>query len=116
MTTALSHVYVATDMSDFGSEGFVKSRKLTHFGDVFKNIHDYIIAKSQGVTYSPAPHVVDRGVIALVDMNLVAHAQYLISAGRGTFQKWIGAKFLDNHRHDDKRLWSKITVCTEPEP
>ena len=101
-------------MGDYGSSSLVHYRKVKNLGEnALKNIHDYIIAKSQGVAYSPPPHVVDRGVISLVDMNLVAHAQYLISAGKGTFQKLMAAKFLEIHRHDDKRLWSKIIVCTQ---
>ena len=100
-------------MSDYGSGSFGRYEKDKNLGEnVFKNIHDYIITKSQGVVYSPPSHVVDRGVISLVDMNLIARAQYLITAGGGTFQEWIIARFLDIHRHDDKRSWSTITVCT----
>ena len=99
-------------MSDYGSGWLVRYRNKNNLKEnVFKNIHEYIITKSQGVVYSPPSHVIDRGVISLVDMNLVARAQYLITAGGWTFQEWIVARFLDIHRHDDKRSWSTITVC-----
>ena len=100
-------------MSDYGSGSFGRYEKEKNLEEnVFKNIHDHIIAKSQGVVYNPPSHVVDRGVISLVDMHLIARAQYLITAGRGTFQEWIIARFLDIHRHDSNRSWSTITVCS----
>ena len=110
-TTGLSHVYVATDMGDYGSAWLVRYRSLEHLDEnVFKDIHDHIIEKSKGAAYTPPSDTFDRGSIALVDMTLISRAQYLISAGTGTFQQWIGARFLQNHRND-KQSWSKITVC-----
>ena len=96
-------------MSDYGSGWLAHYGKVKKQSEHFKSIHNNIIAKSQGVSYNP-PHAVDRGVVAMVDINMVARAQYYISAGGGTFQEWITAKFLEFHRHD-KQLGSKITVC-----
>ena len=99
-------------MGDYVSGWLVRYRKKNNLKEnVFKNIHEYIIAKSQGVVYSPPSHVVDRGVISLVDMNVVARAQYLVTAGGWTFQEWITARLLDIHRYNDKRSRSTITVC-----
>ena len=99
-------------MGDYGSSWLIGYRKRKHLDEnVFKDIHDYIIQESQGVAYSPRSNELDRGTIALVDMTLISQAQYLISAGTGTFQAWVAAKFLANRRNDE-RLWSKITVCT----
>ena len=110
--TGLSGVYVATDMSDYGSTAIIAYRKSRNLDEnVFKDIHDYIIRESQGVAYRPSSDELDRGIIALVDITLISQARYLISAGTGTFQAWVAAKFLENH-HNDERLWSKITVCT----
>ncbi len=99
-------------MGDYGSGWLVGYRNRNHLDkNVFNDIQDHIVKKSQGVAYSPPSDELDRGVIALVDMTLISRAQYLISAGTGTFQAWVAAKFLQNHRND-KQLWSKITVCT----
>jgi hypothetical protein len=98
-------------MGDYGSSWLVQYRSKQKLDEnVFKDIHDFIIKMSKGAAYSPPPDTLDRGTIALVDMTLLSRAQYLISAGTGTFQQWIGARFLENHRND-KRSWSKITVC-----
>ena len=99
-------------MGDYGSRWLIRYRKKQNLGEnVFKDIHDYIVKKSKGVAYSPSTDELDRGVIALVDITLISRAQYLITAGKGTFPEWIAARFLANHRND-KHAWSKITICT----
>ena len=98
-------------MGKFGSGWLVRYRKEKKLNEnVFNDLIDYIISESKGISFIPSSDSLDRGVIALTEMNLVGRARYLIIAGTGTFQKWISAKFLDNQRyHHDE--WSKITVC-----
>ena len=95
--TGLSRVFVATDMGDYGSHWLARFRSKNHYHEnFFKGIHDDVVKKSRGVTYRPLSHVVDRGIIALVDLTLLSRAQHLINAGPGTFRKTVAAKFLVN--------------------
>ena len=111
ISSGLSRVYVATDMGNYGSGSLARYRSKENLDkNFFKDIHDHIVGMSKGTAYNPPPGTLDRGTIALVDMTLASRAQYVLSVGTGTFQQWIGARFLQNHR-EDKRRWLKITVC-----
>ncbi|XP_028408760.1 uncharacterized protein LOC114531324 [Dendronephthya gigantea] len=111
--TGLSRVYVATDMGEYGSSWLVRFRSKNHYHEnFFKDIHDDVVKQSQGVTYRPPSNVVDRGIIAMVDLTLLSRARHLISAGPGTFRETVAAKFLENRR-SDKQTLSQITVCAD---
>ncbi len=116
-TSGISHVYVASDMSQYGSGSllaYVAKAKLDH--NPFPEIFTSLVSRVGGVVYNynaSTSEITDRAAIALVDWSLMTQAQYLITAGResmSSFLRWVIGTFLANHR-DDKELWSKISVC-----
>ena len=118
-TSGISHVYVASDMSQYGSGalvGYVADAKLDH--NPFPEMLTSLVSRVGGVVYNynaSTSEITDRDAIALVDWSLMTQAQYLITAGRqsaSSFLRWVIGTFLSNHR-DDKELWSKISVCDE---
>ena len=110
----ISQVLVASDMSNFGSGSWRGSLK----GEVYNentlpDLHSFLMSSTGGVEYKPAADNVDRGVVALVEMSLIANAQHLITIGTGSFQEWIRAKFLEKHRDDSRPAWSLIKMCSK---
>ena len=107
--TDINNVLIASDTSSFGSYAWVGQKK----HKTLKNLHSSFISSIGGIEYKPAAHFLDRGVVALVEMTLLVRAKHLITVGRGSFQQWIQAKFLEKHRHDDRSSWSLITMCSK---
>lgn len=115
--SGLSRVYLASDMSKYGSDTlqkYVSDAKLDR--NPFPGMFTSLMSRVGGVVYNYNPstsEISDRGAIALVDLTLLSQAQYLITAGResgSSFVRWVTGTFLANHR-EDKELWSKISVC-----
>lgn len=113
----ISKVFVATDMSDFGSgswAGGLKTKNLdTH---ALKIVHSNLITRIGAVVYKPSAdwQTPDRGAVSLVELSIIAHAQHLLTIGTGSFQEWAVAKFLEFHRDDDPKLWSLTRFCSLP--
>ena len=107
--SGIAHVLVAADTSSFGSyawEGQEIHRTL-------KNLHSTLISSVGGSEYQPTAGYLDRGVVALVEMSLLARATHLVTVGKGSFQEWVKAKFLEQHRYDYQSSWSLITMCSQ---
>lgn len=110
----ITQVLIASDMSNFGSGSWKGSLKGEVYNDnTLKDLHNFLMSSTGGIEYKPAADDVDRGVVALVEMALIARAQHLITIGTGSFQEWIKAKFLEQHRDDDRPSWSLITMCSK---
>ena len=109
----IKQVLIASDMSDFGSGSWRGSLKGEVYNDnTLKDLHSFLISSTGGIEYKPAASDHDRGAVALVEMELIARAQHLITIGTGSFQEWIKAKFLEQHRNDGLS-WSLITMCSK---
>ena len=115
--SGISHVYVASDMSKYGSGFLLKflfSNKLPH--DLFLDIYNSLISRIGGLAYhynASTSEIRDRGAIALVDQTLLVNAEYLITAGdenMSSFVRLVVGKFLANYREKKDRL-SRISIC-----
>ncbi|XP_028399136.1 uncharacterized protein LOC114522600 [Dendronephthya gigantea] len=110
----ITHVFVASDMSNFGSGSWKGSLKGEVYNDnTLKDLNSFLISSTGGIEYKPPASDVDRGVVALVEMALIERAQHLITIGMGSFQEWIKAKFLEKHRDEGRPSWSLITMCSK---
>lgn len=110
----ISQVLVATDMSNFGSGAWTGLlRGVTHEDNTLKDLNDSVVSNIGGVVYKPKEDLIDRGVVALVEMTLISQAQHFIAIGTGSFQEWVEAKFLEYHRDDARTSWSLIKLCSK---
>ena len=112
----ITKVFVASDMSSFGSgswAGSMKDKKLDVY--VLKTIQSSLISRIGAVVYKPSAdwQTPDRGAVSLVELSIIAHAQHLLTIGTGSFQEWMIAKFLEFHR-DDHQQWSLTRMCSLP--
>jgi hypothetical protein len=111
--SGITQVLIASDMSKFGSGSWKRSLKEPEEHQTLRKLHSFLITSTGGIEYKPTADDVDRGVVALVEMTLLARATHLITVGKGSFQEWVKAKFLEQHREDDQPQWSLITMCSD---
>jgi hypothetical protein len=108
-TSDIIHVLIASDTSQFGSYAWVGHQK----HKTMKNLHTTLVSSIGGIEYKPTAGYLDRGVVALIEMNLLARAKHLITVGKGSFQRWIESKFLEKRRNDHRSSWSIISMCSQ---
>ena len=108
-------VFVATDMSKFGSSSWkrsVKRDKITK--KTLPRLQNLVLSVTNGVTFEQAADndvPIDRGVVALIEMSLVFQAQRLLTIGHGSFHRFVTSKFLEFHRKEPPATWSLIKLC-----
>jgi hypothetical protein len=111
--SGITQVLIASDMSRFGSGAWGSLLKEPKEHQTLRELHSFLITSTGGIEYKPTADDVDRGVVALVEMTLLTRATHLITVGKGSFQEWVKAKFLEQHREDDQPQWSLITMCSD---
>lgn len=114
----IAKVFVASDMSDFGSgswAGSLSDKKMID-ARVLKAVQSNLILQIDAVVYRPSSdwQTPDRGAVSLVELSLIGHAQHLLTIGTGSFQEWAVAKFLGYHRDDKPMQWSLTRLCSLP--
>ena len=108
-------VFVATDMSKFGSGSWtssVKRDKITK--RTLPRLQNLVLSVTNGVTFEQVADngvPIDRGVVALIEMSLVSQAQRLLTIGHGSFHRFVTSKFLEFHRNEPPATWSLIKLC-----
>lgn len=109
----ITQVFIASDMSDFGSGSWKGSLKGEVYNEnTLKDLHSFLVSSTDGIEYKPTADNVDHGIVALTEMSLIAKAQHLITIGKGSFQEWIKAKFLEHHQNEERHSWSLISMCS----
>ena len=110
-----SKVFVATDMSKFGSLSWKDSVKRDVITDeTLPKLQELVLSVTNGVTFEQTAEngePLDRGLVALIEITLVSRAQRLITLGFSTFQEWTVSKFLDFNRHMSPAKWSLVRLC-----
>ena len=113
----IANVFVATDMSSFGSGSWAGSLKTEGLdAHALKIIQSTLTERIGAIVYKPSAdwQTPDRGAVSLVELSIMAHAQHLLTIGTGAFQEWVVAKFLEFHKNDDPELWSLARLCSLP--
>lgn len=86
-------VFVATDFTEFGSS----SRRMKPARDDAKSLMK-IVDPLKPITFEPSEYeLVDRGAVAIVEMNIIASGKHLVVLGRGSFQLWVITQFLNKN-------------------
>jgi hypothetical protein len=110
-------VYVATDMSKFGSKSWKDSVKRDTITDeTLRKLQDLVLSVTNGVTFEQAAdngEAFDRGFVALVEVMLISRAQSLLTIGYSSFHEWTTSKFLEFHRDESPTTWSLVKLCFE---
>ena len=109
------NVFVATDMSKFGSKSWKDSVKRDTITDeTLPKLQDLVLSVTNGVTFEQAADngkPLDRGLVALIEVSLISQAQSLLTIGYSSFHEWATSKFLEFHRHVSPTTWSLVKLC-----
>ncbi len=114
-------VFLATDLTDFGSDSFERRKfyitnatgeHLIHRQDI-ANIHTKLARRLNAVTYKPThkPFSKDKGIFSLVEMNILKRGIDLITLGSGTFHAWTVSVFRQHQSEIGVRGYTISEVC-----
>lgn len=108
-------VFLATDLTQYGSDTLVHRNSAT---DLDKSLRYFEKHLSDGLNpkkYSPHkkdPLLMDHGVVAIVEMNILSHSDHLVTLGSGSFQEWVMTLFNEKKKHL-KQDWTITRVCSK---
>ena len=105
----INSVFLATDLTSYGSDTLLpgNSKHLQGFEKL-------LIDKLKSRKYSPHktdPSLMDHGVVAIVEMNILSHSKHLVTLGSGSFQEWVIALFMET-KTGQSPDWTISRVCS----
>lgn len=114
-------VFLATDLTDFGSDLFDRRRfyktnatgkHLISRQDI-TDIHAKLARRLDALTYKPMrkPFSEDKGIFSLVEMNILKRGIDLITVGFGTFHAWTVNVFRQHQAEVGRRGYTIFEVC-----
>ena len=104
----INTVFLATDLTQHGSDTLLPNNKKD-----LKRFEKILMDKLKPKCYSPHqtdPALMDHGVIAIVEMNILSHSKHLVTLGSGSFQEWVMAQFMETNKGQD---WTISRVCSK---
>ncbi|CAB4019343.1 Hypothetical predicted protein [Paramuricea clavata] len=104
----MSTVFLATDLTQYGSDTLLPNNRKR-----LKRFDKLLMDKLKPKRYSPHltdPSLMDHGVVAIVEMNILSHSKHLVTLGSGSFQEWVMALFMDMKKGQD---WTISRVCSK---
>lgn len=119
----LSTVFLATDMTRFGSDKFDSHKFYTSNATGlhlvrrkdFENIHADVVRRLKAVSYKPLrePYSKDKGIVSLVEMNILKGGVDLVTVGSGTFRAWLVSVFRQHQKHSGRRGYTISEICND---
>lgn len=107
-------VFISADIGKFGSDQISSNLNSEQVKAVNKK-YNWLVKKLDAVTYSvlrQKHHIwTDRGLVALIQLNILSQASSLITLGAGTFQKWVTDKFKARQEAVGDQTWTITKVC-----
>ena len=108
-------VFVATDMSKFGSGSWKDSVKRDTITDeTLPRLQNLVLSVTNGVSFEQAIDndiSIDRGLVAIIEVSLVSQARSLLTIGYSSFHQWAASQFLEFHRKKSPMTWSLVKIC-----
>mgnify|MGYP002803539850 FL=1 len=104
----INTVFLATDLTQYGSDTLLPNNK-----NSLKRFEKILMDKLKAKRYSPHqtdPPLMDHGVIAIVEMNILSHSKHLVTLGSGSFQEWVMALFMETNKGQD---WTISRLCSK---
>ena len=93
-------IFLAADFTKFGSSSATVKPARKHAKFLKK-----ILLPIRPIVFQPSEYkIVDRGALAIVEMNILATGRRLFVLGSGSFQLWITTQFLTNNKNDQSKV------------
>ena len=106
----IESVFLATDLTQYGSDTLMSSNPRSR-----KAFEKRLMDKLRPKRYSPHQtdrSLMDHGVVAIVEMNILSHSEHLVTLGSGSFQEWVMALFVETKK-GEKQDWTISRVCSK---
>lgn len=116
----IKQVFLSSDFTRFGSDTLhsLTAQNITMTNKI-KQIQRFLSKRLKPTTYNPRsddPLVMDSGVVALTEMNVLIGGSHLMTIGSGTFQQWIVDAFIERKSSVDKQnYWTVTRICHKAE-
>ena len=93
-------IFLAADFTKFGSSSATVNPARKHAKFLKK-----ILLPIRPIVFKPSEYkIVDRGALAIVEMNILASGRRLFVLGGGSFQLWITTQFLTKNKNDQSKV------------
>jgi len=116
----ITKVFLSSDFTRFGSDTLhsLTAQNVTLTNKI-KQVQRFLSKSLKPTNYNPRsddPIVMDSGVVALTEKNVLIGASHLLTIGSGTFQQWIVDAFIEKKSTVDKQnYWSVTRICHKDE-
>ena len=99
-TVSSPPIFLATDFTAFGSSSKDVTPARKHAKSFMK-----VLLPLRPVIFQPSEYkIVDRGAVAIVEMNILASGRRLFVLGGGTFQTWMTTQFLTKNNYEQSKV------------
>ena len=107
-------IFISSDIGRFGSDQILSNLDANQIKTLNAK-YIWLVKKLKAITYSelrPRHHIwTDRGLVALIELNILSQANHLITVGAGTFQKWITDTFKARRKIYEDQTWTLTRIC-----
>ena len=116
----IKKVFLSSDFTRFGSDTLhsFTAQNITLTNKI-KQIQRFLSKSLKPTTYNPRsddPLIMDSGVVALTEMNVLIGGSHLMTIGSGTFQRWIVDAFIERKSISYKpNYWTVTRICHKDE-
>ena len=93
-------IFLAADFTMFGSYSSTVKPARKHAKSFMK-----ILLPIKPISFQPSEYkIVDRGAVAIVEMNILTSGRHLFVLGGGSFQTWMTKQFLTKNNYEQSKV------------
>ena len=93
-------IFLAADFTMFGSSSATVKPARKHSKSFMK-----ILLPIKPISFQPSEYkIVDRGAVAIVEMNILTSGRHLFVLGGGSFQTWMTTQFLTKNNYEQSKV------------
>lgn len=114
----ITRVFLSSDLTRFGSDTLhtFTSQNIS-FAKKIKEIQRYLSKSLKPIIHNPRcgdTLMMDSGVVALTEKNVLKEGSHLLTIGSGTFQQWIVDGFIERKTNAEKQKnWTVTRICNK---
>lgn len=114
----IKKIFLSSDFTRFGSDTLHSiTAQNTTLTNKIKQLQRFLSKTLKHIKYKPKsddPTVMDNGVVALTEMNVLTGGSHLMTVGSGTFQQWIVDGFIERKSGTKKQNnWTITRICNK---
>lgn len=112
----IKRVFLSSDFTRFGSDTLrTYTSQNISFAKKIKEIWRYLSKTLKPTMHNPSfgdALIMDSGVVALTEKNVLIEGSHLLTIGSGTFQQWIVDGFIERKiNYDKQKNWIVTRIC-----